>query len=114
MIKYRSAALAFILITASLMANDSYQDFPQLGCLDDAISLSITIKDPMQSAIVEYHLLVARERILDLLSVNDHKGALDACNELYDNIGEVVADCDENLRQKITACICNMAPADYE
>lgn len=115
MIKYR--IIIFLIALAQLsnsITASSESSFTPLIHLDEAIDEAKHISDEVQKAAVESVLASIREQIVNALSSNNDKAALDACYFLNGIIEEITIGCNAKLRHYIIIRVHAMLPEDLQ
>lgn len=90
------------------LSNDSLRLSNALHCLDQAIDLSLTIKEENERTIVSSHFIELKQEIQSSCQRKDFSSLHTACECVYENTDEILAELNHELRTKIGACICSM------
>lgn len=104
--------IVLILVSQAFLFGESFGDDSPVSkallCLDQAIELSLTIKTEQEKSIVYGYLKELKDTIQSDFGKKDFSSIQKECLYFYENIDEIVAELDFDLRTKISSCICLM------
>ena len=96
-------------VSSHFASNDIYSNVSNaLRCLDEAIELSAGIRDGGAKDSIIHYLTALRNDIQKAMQDKDFSHIYESCAFLHENADEILAECDYELRVKITSCICSM------